>query len=79
MFFPSKYIKSLIEYVDFLSEQNYLGKVLCYINSFEIRQLIYRKHRILYHIFNDEIYIIAVIHASQDLETNLKFIKKFLK
>ena len=74
-----EYIKALVEYVYCLSEQKYLGKILCYTNSKEIRQLIYKKHRILYHIHDDEIYIIAVIHSMQNLDYNIKFIKKYFK
>ena len=79
MLSPKNYVKSLLEYVTYLSDHPRLGKVLCYINSKEIRQLIYRKHRILYYIFDNKIYIIAVIHSSQDLKTSLKFIKRFFK
>lgn len=73
----TNYIKSLVNYVDCLAEQNYLGKVLCYFKSFEIRQLIYKKHRIFYYIFDDEIRIIAVVHAMQDLKSTLKNIQKY--
>lgn len=74
---PYKYAELLVEYVNGLVENNYLGKILCNINSKEVRQLIYKKHRILYYVFNDEIYIIAVLNTAQDLEGSLKFIKMY--
>lgn len=73
----SNYIKSLVNYVQNLIYFNSLGKVLYYYHSIEIRQLLYKQHRILYYISNQEIHILAILHTSQNLKTTLKFIKKF--
>ncbi len=76
---PLNYVISLVEYVQYLTENPYLVKTLCYINGLEIRQLIFKKHKILYHIFYNQIYIISVVHSFQDLDKSLSFIKKFFK
>ena len=76
---PKDYIKSLVNYVSILSEQNYLGNKLYSINNVEIRQLLYKKHRILYSINNNAVQILAVVHVIQDLTTTINYIKRFLQ
>ena len=76
---PINYVISLVEYAKYLTENPGLGKILCHINDLEIRQLVFKKHKILYHISYNQIYIISVVHSFQDLDKSLKFIKKFFK
>ncbi len=73
----TKYVKGLVEYVSFLDEQNFLGKVLTKHNDITIYQLIYKQHRIIYSIDNNKIYIISVLHTAQSPERTLKSIKEF--
>ena len=72
-----KYIKRLVEYVGYLDEQSFLGKVLTKYNDITIYQLIYKQHRIIYSIDNNKIYIISVLHTAQSPERTLKSIKTF--
>ncbi len=72
-----KYVKRLVEYVGYLEEQNFLGKVLTKYNNTEIYQLIYKQHRIIYFIDIDKIYIISVLHTAQNPEKTLESIKTF--
>ncbi len=72
-----EYIKSLYSYVQSLENNNYLGKSLSYLHLSEFRQLIYKKHRILYSIQSNEIHIIAVIHIAQDLNKVISDISKY--
>lgn len=71
------YIKSLMQYTEYLSEQNSLGKLLYVFEEKEIRQLLYKKHRILYYIYQNEIRILAVIHTTQELNSTIKTINKY--
>ena len=59
----SNYINSLIKYVNNLDTHHYLRKVLINFNNKEIRQIIFKSHRILYIINKNNIYIISVIHT----------------
>lgn len=73
------YIKSLVEYVENLRDNNYLGKKLFNFSEFEIRQIIYKKHRILYTLTNKDILILTIAHTSRTLTTIVKEIQKFFK
>jgi len=71
------YIKSLVQYVEYLSDQNFLGKILYVFENNEIRQLLYKKHRILYSISQNEIHILAFVHTTQELSYTIKTINKY--
>ena len=73
----TKYVKRLVEYVGYLDEQSFLGKVLTKYNDKTIYQLIYKQHRIIYSIDNNKIYIISVLHSAQSPEKTLTSIKVF--
>ena len=73
----TKYVKRLVEYVGYLDEQSFLGKVLTKYNDITIYQLIYKQHRIIYSIDNNKIYIISVLHTAQSPEKTLTSIKEF--
>ncbi len=72
-----KYIKKLVEYVNCLKENNFLGKVLTRYDNKKIYQLIFEKHRVIYFIESDKIYIISVIHTVQTIEKTFDNIKYF--
>lgn len=73
------YINSLTNYVEILSTYSSLGKILFHINDLEIRQLIYKKHRILYFINSNQIIILSVIHVSRDINHIINFLKNYFK
>ena len=75
----ANYINSLIKYVNNLESQHYLGKVLYNFDNKEIRQIIFKSHKILYIIHKNNIYIISVIHTLQNSNIYIKFIEKFFK
>ena len=70
------YIYDLIDYTELLSKFSQIGKIVDYIESFEIRQLLHKKHKILYTIYNSKIYILRFVHTSQNfnLKKNLNLI-----
>ena len=72
-----KYITSLVDYSNSLLSNNELGKVMFTLNNVKFRQLLYKKHRIIYYIKNDEIQIVSVIHTSQNLERAIAMLEKF--
>lgn len=76
---PKEYIENLILNVSLLENYPEAGKILFYYNKIVTRQLIYKKHRIIYRIKDNEIHIGSVLHTSQDLESSLKFVNKFFK
>lgn len=71
------YARKLVDYADILDSMPELGKNMRYIISkYEIRQLIYKKHRIIYHIKENDIVILSVLHTRLDLEKALRKLKK---
>lgn len=71
------YMKKLVDYADILENMPQMGKNLEYIlGNYEIRQLIYKKHRIIYHIKNDTVVILAVLHTRLDLSKALRKLKR---
>ena len=67
---PMEYVNNLFNFT------NHLGKHILDFNSYQIRQVIYEKHKILYSVVGNEIRILALIHASQDYN---KAFKKLIK
>ena len=47
-------------------------------NNVQFRQLLYKKHRIIYYILKNEIQIVSVIHTSQNLEKAISILEKYL-
>ena len=74
----AEYTDELFEYIDSLKDNNSLGKYILTFNSYEIRQLVFNKHKILYYIFDNEVRILALIHSSQDYGSMLKQMLKYL-
>lgn len=75
------YINKLLDYVEVLDDMPKMGKNLEYIfdNSYEVRQLIYEKHRIIYHIKDKDIVILSVIHTRLDIDKALKELQRHIK
>lgn len=63
----NKYIYKLIEYTDILGMFPQAGKLIDKAGEIEIRQLVYKKHKIFYKI-EEEIYILSVIHSSKNFD-----------
>lgn len=73
------YITSLINFTSNLLLNNELGKVMFKLNDVRFRQLLYRKHRIIYYIKEEEIQIVSIIHTSQNLERAISILEKYYK
>lgn len=74
---PTKYIENLVNSLSILENHPESGKFLFYNNNIAVRQLIYKMHRIIYCIKDNEIHIGAVLDTSKDLESSLKFVNRF--
>lgn len=74
----AEYTNELFEYTNNLIDNNSLGKYILTFNSYEIRQLVFKKHKILYYIYENEIRILALIHSSQDYGSILKQMLKYM-
>lgn len=67
------YMSRLVDYVDILETMPALGKNMEYIiSNYEIRQLIW----IIYHIKENDIVILSVLHTRLDLGKALKNLKR---
>lgn len=71
-----KYIEKLIDYVEILNEMPNIGKTFASkVYKYELRQLLYKKHRIIYYLNNDRVVILAVIHTRLDVKKAIDRIK----
>ena len=59
------YINDLIEYSKEIQINPKIGKIIDVFNQYVFRQLIYRRHKILYIIYNNKIYILRFIHSAR--------------
>ena len=67
------YMSRLVDYVDILETMPALGKNMEYIiSNYEIRQLIW----IIYHIKENDIVILSVLHTRLDLGKALRKLKR---
>lgn len=74
-----KYIEELIEYTNYLQDNPRMGKFIFNIDKLEIRQLIFRMHRIFYIINEKNIIIIEISHTARNLNDIIKYLNKCLK
>ena len=71
------YMRKLVEYTDILDIMSKIGKkTKFFISDYEVRQIIYKKHRIFYNIKGNNVIILAVIHTRLDVEKALKKLKR---
>lgn len=76
---PAKaYMEKLVDYVQILDNMPKIGKATEYSvnNIYELRQLIYKKHRIIYHIKEGNTVILAVLHTRLDINKALNKLKR---
>ena len=77
----SSYMHNLVGTVYDLQNSPRMGRFLFYAyknsKKLEIRQLIYKKHRIIYYI-SDNIYIVTILHEKMDFNSFAKNINKYL-
>ena len=71
------YMRKLVDYTDILETMPEIGKKTnFYIFDYEIRQMIYKKHRIFYNIKGKDVVILAIIHTRLDVGKALRKLKR---
>lgn len=71
------YMDGLLEYANIIDSMNFVGKKINYIVSeYDTRQVIYKKHRIIYHVEENNIIILAVVHTRLDMKKVLDGLKE---
>lgn len=71
------YMRKLVDYADILETMPEIGKKTnFYISEYEIRQMIYKKHRIFYNIKRKDVVILAIIHTRLDVGKALRKLKR---
>ena len=71
------YMRDLVDYTAVLETMQKLGKKLKYqIDDYELNQLIYNKHRIIYHIKGNDVVVLSVIHTKLDFGKALRKLRK---
>lgn len=74
------YMNKLVDYTEILETMPEIGKRIEYvISNYEIRQMIYKKHRIIYHIKENDAVILAVLHTKLDIDKALRKLKRDIK
>lgn len=69
----AKYVSRLLKYASTVSKMPNIGKVVYNVKKYQIRQLIYMKHRILYMIYHQKVYILDFIHTSRNFNIQKYF------
>lgn len=69
-----EYINGIINYSQSIKDFPEIGKVIDVIKHNKLRQLIYKKHKILYIVLNSKIYILRYIHTSTNFKSKENFI-----
>lgn len=72
-----RFFNNLMDFLEILNSMPYLGKVISNYD-FEIRQIIYKKHRILYTIKTHTVFILRIIHIRMNFENNLRFFNNLI-
>ena len=71
------YMQKLVDYVDIIEIMPEIGKNINFlISDYEVRQIIYKKHRIFYVIKEENAVILAIIHTRLDIGKALKKLKR---
>ena len=71
------YMRKLVDYTDILETMSDIGKKTnFFISDYEVRQMIYKKHRVFYHIKGKDVVILAIIHTRLDIGKALRKIKR---
>lgn len=73
-----KYISKLMDYTDMLSIHSSLGVFVLQKRNYQIRQLIFRQHRIFYSVYSNIVFIISIVHIHRDIESYLNYFKEIL-
>lgn len=79
IFKVEEYIKELIEYTDYLQNSPKMGKLISNKGNVEIRQLVFRMHRILYVINENTIIITSIVHTKRNMNIIIKYLNKYIK
>lgn len=66
----NQYILNLVDYIEILKLMPYIGKRR-QSKFYNIRQLIFRNHKIIYQIQENKIYIHAIVHNSKNMQESL--------
>lgn len=73
-----KYMEKLVDYVDTLGAMPNLGKEFpIVLDNYNLKQLMYKKHRIIYYIKDKNVVILAVLHTKLDIKKAIKSIKNW--
>lgn len=71
------YMRKLVDYTDILETMSEIGKKTnFFISEYEVRQMIYKKHRIFYNIKGEDVVILAIIHTRLDVGKALRKLKR---
>lgn len=70
-----EYINKLVSYTKRLADYPNMGKIQYIYNNSEIRQLVFKMHRIFYFIKDNKIIIIAVFHTTVDIKRITKYLR----
>lgn len=69
------YVSKLVTYSDMLSS---LGVFVLQKRNYQIRQLIFRQHRIFYSVYSNIVFIISIVHMHKDINSYLNYFKEIL-
>lgn len=66
-FYAVNFVERILEQTDKLSKFPEIGRLVPEFKNDDIRELLFQNYRIVYRIKEDQIFIVAVSHASMDI------------
>ncbi len=64
-----EFVENLMHHTRILPNHPRLGRIVPEFSLDTLRELIYHNYRIVYEIFEDNLYIISIAHGSMDLKS----------
>jgi len=61
------FVDRVVESAETLLKTPRIGRMVPEFNRPDLRELIFRNYRIVYHMQNEEVFILRVVHGSRDL------------
>ncbi len=68
-FYAKVFVEKIVEQIEKLEGFPMVGRFVPEYSNESIRELLYRDYRVIYEIFDGEIYIITVIHGSRRIDS----------
>ena len=70
-----EYVQELVQYTDALANYPNLGKIQYIYHNVEVRQLVFKMHKIFYYIKDDKVIVLAAFHTAIDINKITRYLR----